>query len=246
MSEQVVSQETKQTVKWLDKTKAAVDKLLKEVPEILRNEPAMIRGTLEDVARLTTALRSFSLFDTGILTGRISRVQMEVDQLDESGTKNKILNLKAPQFVAARLDAGSALNQEFHLNAEDEHNADNGFLSILGNSSYNYTQMFTDNKAEKEGKGVFDILPRLRVRQPALPMDVARRLEKVRDQFSTVYLAWEAEWEAPKLITQKADDPFVIGELFTNHGTAYFLIDQFDLSNAERRIVSEFTMKVED
>lgn len=74
---------------------------------------------------------------------------------------------------------------------------------------------------------------RLQAKAPAVPASIREQVAGVAEDFDSLALVYEAEWE----VHQVAPDPLVIGTTAGHN----FLVAQFDLTKMESYIASEFT-----
>lgn len=80
-----------------------------------------------------------------------------------------------------------------------------------------------------------------------LPRDVREKARAAREQFDNLYLVVDQQhrWKSELLPdpAPRALDPLLIGELKRGPECKFFLIDQFDLTEAERYLADEFAAK---
>jgi hypothetical protein len=83
-----------------------------------------------------------------------------------------------------------------------------------------------------------------------LPKEVREKARAAEDHFDNLYLIVDQQhrWKSVLLPDPKprALDPLLIGELREDHGCKYYLIHQFDLTEAEQYLADEFSTKPED
>jgi hypothetical protein len=209
---------------YLEILEEQMDQLLGIAPSVDHGHPVMdLHQGVARIKRASWALQRFPIFDLNVLK-LMKEHKLRVKPFNQ---EEKEVTLYVPQYYWGYSGGGNA--------RWDPHRPSwqRNFPHTweIGKHKVRYSeQALEHNKAALENTNVSNV----ECEVPRVPIDVEQRVARVQSHFDCIQTIFEASWSPVA-----APDPFIVGFVHT----MAFLIDQFDLTKAERYILSEFVTK---
>jgi len=168
------------------------------------------------------AVQNLPMFDLGCLS---LMKEQEIAFQPRNGGEGKRLKLFVPRFawtIWGYMTEGMRWRPDLAL------------ATLASTEIYFDGRLCNMNAQAIHAAGLYADDVEIEARPPAIPEDVKRRVTAVHPYFDRLHLVYEAEWNPAPI-----KDPLVVGEILGQ----WFLVDQFDTTNLERYIVSEFTTR---